>query len=256
MAQQPQPTRTLVEHFSDKSSPYKSKWNDCWNEAWTPWDRGGHSEALNDILSENRELFGLPASEGRKTALVPGCGRGHDVLLLASLGYDTVGLDLSTKATEEAKQHAAKTRASGHNTSEPGVEASTTFLSGDFFDDDWREVQGVSKRFDLIFDYTFFCALQPSERPAWANRMQQLLAPGGRLVCLEWPTEKDPSEPGPPWASPPSAYEKHLARPQDGDIKGMQRLLHVKPKRTHPAGIDEGRIKDWIAVWVHRDEST
>jgi len=38
--------------------------------------------------------------------------------------------------------------------------------------------------FDLIVEQTFFCALTPSLRPAYAKKMNELLVPHGRLVGL------------------------------------------------------------------------
>ncbi|KAK7757277.1 hypothetical protein SLS62_000826 [Diatrype stigma] len=145
-----------------------SGWNACWEEEWTPWDRGGHSWALYDLLKEHPELSaGSPknadgsaaAAAARKTALVPGCGRGHDVLLLSSFGYDVYGVDYSPKAIEEARKNAER---------KPAVEGldddvsrgsdergSITWLSGDFFEDDWlREADMSGRKFDLIYDYT------------------------------------------------------------------------------------------------------
>ena len=121
-------------------------------------------------------------------------------------------------------------------------------------------------------------------RPLWAARYRDLLAQpgdgdgdGGRLVCLEWPS-RDPREigPGPPWALPPEVYLAHLTRPgrdvatdENGGVGaagllsrggsggadeggGLARLAHLKPRRTHPGGVDQdGTVRDWISVWTH-----
>lgn len=109
-------------------------------------------------------------------------------------------------------------------------------------------------------------------RPRWAERTRDLLAPGGRLVCLEFPS-RDPAGqgPGPPWALPPHAYAAYLSRPGSpvpaldsngavvpGDYAppprddGLERLAHLKPRRTHPAGAKGGDVQDRISVWRHR----
>jgi len=63
-------------------------------------------------------------------------------------------------------------------------------------------------------------------RPAWSKRMTELLAPGGRLVCLEWPIDKPASEGGPSWALPSKVHKYHLQHPGEelpydkgGDLK-------------------------------------
>lgn len=83
------------------------------------------------------------------------------------------------------------------------------------------------------------------------------------MVCLEFPTHKDPTTGGPPWALPPLVYQELLKRPGDeisyderGTIRetnreptneALERVAHWQPERTHPIG--EGT--DWIGVWKH-----
>lgn len=95
--------------------------------------------------------------------------------------------------------------------------------------------------------------------------MQQLLAPGGALVCLEFPTYKPPKSGGPPYSLPPTVHEELLKRPgeeisydEDEKVrstdrpesdKALRRVAHWKPKRTHEVAIINGEIKDWVSVW-------
>lgn len=112
-------------------------------------------------------------------------------------------------------------------------------------------------------------------RPRWAARMCELLQPHGRLVCLEFPS-RDPAAqgPGPAWALPPHAYWTYLSHPgapvptdengavpedyvppapaDGGGGEGLVRLVHLKPRRTHPAGAKDGDVQDRISVWKHR----
>ncbi|KAF4580378.1 hypothetical protein GQ602_007438 [Ophiocordyceps camponoti-floridani] len=121
--------------------------------------------------------------------------------------------------------------------------------------------------FDLIFDYTFLCALAPQHRPRWAKRITQLMLPGGRLVCLEYPSWKPMSEPGPPWGVSPELYEALLSAPGEAPAYGadgsvvadpiaqprhdaLHRLAIIKPTRTHDAGTGpDGSVLDFISVW-------
>lgn len=108
-------------------------------------------------------------------------------------------------------------------------------------------------------------------RPAWSRRCVELLAPEGRLVCLEFPTYKAPSTGGPPWALPPEVYKAHLKRPgeelpysEDGELliselkeplrNGLKCIAHFQPRRTHEIGYSQdGAVTDWIGVWEHPD---
>lgn len=103
-------------------------------------------------------------------------------------------------------------------------------------------------------------------RPAWALRQSQLLAPApyGNLLCLEFPTYKDPLTKGPPFGLTPETYVEHLTHPGEtlsynekghvensvpGKVSSMAlvRIAHWQPERTH----EIGKGTDWISVWRH-----
>lgn len=288
-----------------------SGWDDLWKKSLTPWDRAGPSEALRDaILSQNQNLFGSPINklatttttmtgqqQQRKKALVPGCGRGYDVLSLASLGYDTFGLDGSENAITAARKLEAEEiscESDAYRLRDPLIgKGKVQFITGDFFHNDFltaittttthgdsnisnnniNTIPTTDEKFDLIFDYTFLCALPRELRPPWAKRMSELLAPDGFLVCLEWPLQKSPKEGGPPHGLSAELYEELLRKPgqeveYDDDNEGyvvvsagdsttsgggdderaknaLVRLERYRPSRTHEAGKDS----DFISIW-------
>jgi SAM-dependent methyltransferase len=146
------PNQVVFQTFHNvPAKEHASKWNQLWDTSVTPWDRGQASDALRDLLTQRADLV-PPVAKGerRKKALVPGCGRGHDVLLLASLGYDTVGLDLSHGAINAAEENE---RAVVSNGSSDETRGKVRWVVGDFFEDGFLEEGGVQE-FDLIFDYT------------------------------------------------------------------------------------------------------
>ena len=149
----------LFAHF--KESPDRAqgpKWTELWETDFVPWDRGRANPALEDTLRDQTALLGSPwtidgSNRRRKRALVPGCGRGYDVLLLASFGYDAYGLEISPAAVEKSKEYAQ-----AHAKDYPPRETANGsgkvgFVLGDFFSDDWFEQAGGST-FELIYDYT------------------------------------------------------------------------------------------------------
>ncbi|PNY23664.1 thiol methyltransferase 2 [Tolypocladium capitatum] len=259
-----------------------ARWAALYRDAFTPWDRAGPSLALADLLAQRTDLVppaqdrdagGNPVGGApRRTALVPGCGRGHDVLLLSSFGYDVWGLDYSADALRMADENRREADVQGLY--EPAGEhlekGDVEWLAGDFFDEGWSAGIGTDGlgKFDLIFDYTFLCALPPEARPRWAKRVASLVHPKGRLVCLEFPSGKPLSEPGPPWGLSPEVYEALLTAPgediaydADGNVMGtaspqprddaLHRLSIIKPTRTHPAGTaEDGTVLDFISVWM------
>ncbi|KAF3931355.1 hypothetical protein ABW20_dc0104414 [Dactylellina cionopaga] len=217
-------------------------------ELFVAWDRGAPSPSLVDLLEDHPELLSQGPQGKRLTALVPGCGRGYDVLLFASHGVDAYGLDLTPLAIAEAQKTAEKNYPSSLLSS-----GRYNFINGDFFESSWLSSLGsngdsnnnnditAENGFDLVYDYTFFCSVDPSQglRTKWAARMAELVKPGGRLICLEFPLDRSLDQLGPPWPMRSEIYKEVL------ENVGFERVLHVKPRRYLEAGKDS----DMIAVW-------
>ena len=151
----------MLEHFPNGTSDQADRWSQLWDKGdFLPWDRGMPNPALEDVLADHQDLIGSCFKQGpdgqnqRKKALVPGCGRGYDVLLLASFGYDAYGLECSKKAVELCVQEQETNGQKYPAKDESAGSGSATFMDGDFFSDEWaRNFQG-EQRFDLIYDYT------------------------------------------------------------------------------------------------------
>lgn len=136
-------------------SSHPTQWDQLWKDEYTPWDRGTPSLALADLLTEQRSLFPpTPQTQTRPTALVPGCGRGYDVLLLSALGYDVTGLDSSsTSLARAAEIEANSSKDEVYAARDPSRgKGKVTWVKADFFDADAKGMKG--KVFDLVFDYT------------------------------------------------------------------------------------------------------
>lgn len=136
---------------------YVDGWASLWDSDTLPWDRGFPNPALEDTLIQRAGTMGEPiAQDGqRRKALVPGCGRGVDVLVLASFGYDAYGLEVSATAVDACKKEEKKNHSRYRVRNEKVGQGKTTFVQGDFFDDAWLKEIGVSRNgFDIIYDYT------------------------------------------------------------------------------------------------------
>lgn len=162
----------LREHMAQfPGERYVEGWASLWKnkgEERLPWDRGFPNPALEDTLAQKKSIIGGPLVESdedepghnnsqgkRKRALVPGCGSGYDVLLLASFGYDAYGLEYSDAAVEVCKQEEAR-NGDKYPVRDPAIGGGkATFVQGDFFKDDWLDKLGLQRNsFDLIYDYT------------------------------------------------------------------------------------------------------
>ncbi|XP_051206330.1 probable thiol methyltransferase 2 [Lolium perenne] len=186
-------------------------WSRCWEQGVTPWDLGEPTPAVVKLVRSGT----LPAG----SVLIPGCGGGYDAVALSGAGRFAVGLDVCDAAIQRAKQWSS---------SSPDV----AFVNADFFT--WAPPEP----FHLIFDYTFFCALDPSLRPAWAARMHELLRPDGELITLMYLPQDQES--GPPYNTTVLDYEEVL-KPlgfiidsiQDNDVaveprKGLEKIARWK----------------------------
>lgn len=155
-----------MSHFAGDASNHPDKWSALWDKGdFLPWDRGTPNPALEDTLSDRTDLLGscfTKTSAGnsrRKRVLVPGCGKGYDVLLLASFGYDTFGLEVSETAVkrcyEEQKIHGGEYPVRDAKAGAGAV----VFMLGDFFATDWMKNIEGDEKVDMIYDYTvrLFC---------------------------------------------------------------------------------------------------
>ena len=141
----------------------------------TPWDLGGPHPELSARLQGERLLPPRPGA----TAFVPGAGAGHDALALARRGWAVTAVDLVEALA-------------------PRVGPDLERKGGRFVIGDAIEFEAEAA-FDLVWDHTFFCAIQPGRREAWGRRVGALLAPGGVYAALVFPVGKPASEGGPPF---------------------------------------------------------
>lgn len=139
----------------------------------TPWERGEPAPPLVEYLETNQ-------IGGR--VLVPGCGLGHDVRLLAAHGCDALGVDLSSTALGKAE------------TFPKPDGGSVSYQLSDFLD---PENNLPDAHFDYVFEHTCFCAIDPSRRIDYLRAVCRVLKPGGHLLAILF-THLDGEE-GPPF---------------------------------------------------------
>jgi SAM-dependent methyltransferase len=122
------------------------------------WDIGRPQPAF-DRLAKAGDLVG--------SVLDPGCGTGEHALLAASLGHETVGLDLSAKAIELATS-----------------KATARHIEARFFVADALRLADLNERFDTVLDCGLFHVLHDDERARYVDSLAAVVAPGGRYHML------------------------------------------------------------------------
>lgn len=191
-------------------------WNAFWAAGDIPWDKGAAAPPLLDLLSREEGRFLKDAR-----ILVPGCGSGHDVRALAAHGARPVGLDLSPKAVEVAR--------------EAGKGDGETYEVGDFLD-------GSRSGYDAIWEHTCFCAIQPEQRRAYALASAAAIRPGGWFCGVFYLTPNHDGE-GPPFGCETGEIHAHFDR-------WFEFVTEEVPSRSFAGR--EGR--EWLVMAQRRSE--
>lgn len=157
-------------------------WNNRYRNAETGWDIGHASPPLTAFFDQ--------LTDKHTRILIPGCGNAYEVSYLLENGFQNITVidiapDLTASLQKKFADHTGK---------------ELTILTGDFFD--------LRGSFDLIVEQTFFCALDPQLRQAYAAKMHELLAPQGMLAGLLFNRS---FEGGPPFGGDKASYEKIFA---------------------------------------------
>lgn len=190
-------------------------WDERWKAGDTPWDKGAPAPAIGEFFTE----FGRRFFQG-KMLLAPGCGSGNDVRGLSGLGAKVMGLDLSPRAVETAREQ--------RSTEEEVYEV------GDFFE--WQHPP-----FDLIWEHTCFCAIDPADRPRYAAAAKRLLKPGGMLFGVFFLN---------PWDEGETPKPPPFASSREEIIETLGPELELKWEKFPQSAFPGREGKEWLAVFA------
>lgn len=161
-------------------------WSVRYRDQDTPWDVGEPYPELVRRLALDQLV---PPHDGAH-ALVPGAGYGHDALALARMGWRVTAVDYAPDAGGAAARELESL--GGRFLCADALALGSAELGGDGAD---------AGRYDLAFDHTFFCAIQPDQRPAWGAMFDRCLTPTGRLAAVVFPGGKALDAGGPPFGT-------------------------------------------------------
>jgi SAM-dependent methyltransferase len=123
------------------------------------WDTGISPPELLHFIEQN--------PPGR--ALDLGCGTGTNVITLAQNGWQVTGVDFVPRAIRQARR----------KIQQAGVQAEVIV-------DDVTSLKTVSGPFDLILDMGCFHSLSKTDKSAYTQNIQRLLAPAGTFLLYAW----------------------------------------------------------------------
>lgn len=198
--------------MSDVSSP--AFWDDLYHQARQPWDLGGPTPALIELIEST------PVPPGR--IAVPGCGRGHDARYLAARGHDAIGFDFVELAVTAARTLARMEQSAAR------FETRDVFgLGGEY-----------PAAFDAAWEYTCYCAIHPRRRAEYVEVLGAIIRPGGVLLACFFPTSGGRG--GPPYTVDVDEMRQLLSR-------------HFAIEREFaPASSPDGRRGQELAVYAIR----
>lgn len=121
-------------------------------------------------------------------------------------------------------------------------------IYGDFFNLPKEHIHA----YEVVFDSTFLCAIQPDRRKEWAETMAKVLKPGGILVQNIYPSkapgEKEITMADDPGEGPPFLLSvklaKELLEPHGFKVVVMKQAPKEKLSR------DNGRIPYPYETWL------
>ena len=197
--------------MDEKSKEYsREDWQDHYDSNDLGWDLGQVAPPFVELWEKGK----LPLCK----VLVPGCGRGHEVIFLAENGFEVTGIDFSEGAVTYLGNALKKRNLKGR------------VLHQDFFSlDDTHD--GV---YDLVIEQTFFCAISPRQRQDYVLKVSRMLKPGGMLVGLFYHTDK---QGGPPYNTTREDIETHFS--ENFEIQELDKTSLSSEQR---------KGKEWLGI--------
>lgn len=174
-------------------------WQNRYLNNETGWDVKEITKPLKDYVDQinNKDL----------SILIPGAGNGYEYEYLIQNGFSNVTvIDIAEQPLINIK-----------NRVENYIDEN--LICDDFFNH--------TKKYDLIIEQTFFCALNPSLRNKYTEKMNELLQPKGKIIGLlfQFPLTED----GPPFGGSESEYIKLFS--DNFKIKTLETAYNsIKPR--------------------------
>ena len=149
-------------------------WNKRYLDNNIAWDIGSPTPILTDYLKKNKKI-------GKVCVL--GCGNGYDAMEFSKFKNDVYAVDFANEALKNLKQ-----------------ESDRNNLMINLVNEDIFNLQkDYPIFFDLVFEYTCFCAIDPIRRQEYFDVVHGVLRKGGLLFAIFIPLDKELSDDGPPF---------------------------------------------------------
>ncbi|MFZ1455762.1 MAG: methyltransferase domain-containing protein [Saprospiraceae bacterium] len=155
----------------------KNYWEERHQNNDTPWHIGLVSTPIKEYIDQikNKKI----------SVLIPGAGHPHEAAYLTEHGFEDITIcDISPTAIQNIQTELHEY---------PQIK----YLCTDFFN--------IEGNYDLILEQTFFCAINPSLREKYVDKMYSLLNLNGTLTGVLFASYFDKS--GPPFGGSENEYK-------------------------------------------------
>lgn len=161
-------------YFPNKPELEKSSyWTKIYKEEVKPgWDLKQATPSLIDMIPRLKLM--------RSKVIVLGCGEGHDAALFAQAGHLVTAVDFSEEALDRARKNYPDLKINW-------VQADVLKLPVDF-----------DQQFDIVFEHTCFCAINPAHRNKMVTTYRRLLHSQGQFMGVFFTM---PKRIGPPFGA-------------------------------------------------------
>ena len=149
-------------------------WQDRYLENNTKWDIGYPTPILVNHLKESKTI-------GKVCVL--GCGNGHDVIEFSKFGNDVYAVDFAEQPLENLRDKTSS------------IENNINYVNKDIFN---LQLE-YTNYFDMVYEYTCFCAIDPNRREEYFDMVYSILKKGSILFAIFIPLDKELTDDGPPF---------------------------------------------------------
>ncbi|GJQ62954.1 MAG: SAM-dependent methyltransferase [Melioribacteraceae bacterium] len=182
-------------------------WDEQYKNSKDVWNLNNSVPVFVQLLEEEKFLH--PSK-----LLIPGSGKGYELIDAAKRGYDVTGIDFSAEANNFAKNLA----------SEEGLKIEV--LNEDLFE----LGKNHSEEFDYIFEYVTICAVLPDRRMDLLRNINSALKQGGKFISLLFPIDK--RDGGPPFSIDMFDFFK-MAKEVFSPVYFSRKINSIKPRRNN-----------------------
>ena len=159
--------------FINSSMP--EYWENFYQSGDMGWDLGKPTPIFDDWIQCQTDSLSI---------CILGAGNGWDAINFAEKGHNVTAVDFAESAINNMQTSAQK----------KGIQIN--LIHSDIFD----LGKLFSHTFDIVLEYTCFCAINPTRRFDYVKMINKILKPNGKLVGILFPIDGDSNDDSPPFA--------------------------------------------------------